>query len=180
MEHGGDIKGMTKVALMVAVNCVAAYIFVPLPFTLSPISILPLTVNLTGFILTVRQAFFTLTAYILLGLAGRPVLSAGAAGPGYIFGPLGGYYFGFLLTAVTMAYLKKKTYDFRQYALIGVCVGVPLTLLCGAGQLMLLTDIGRVKAFLIGMVTFLPLDAVKAVAAAYLAGPILRYTQSER
>ncbi len=180
MGQADKIQGMTKVALMVAVNSIAAYIMIPLPFTLSPISILPLTVNLTGFILTTRQAFFTFLIYILLGVAGVPVFSGGTAGPGKLFGPTGGYYFGFLLTAVALAYFRKSSYDFLSYSLLGIFVGVPLTLLAGLGQLFLLTELDSLKAFLIGVVTFLPLDILKAVAAAYLARPILRLTSGNQ
>ena len=48
---------MTKMALMVAMNCVSAYIIIPLPFSLSPIALQTLIVNLTGYVLNVKQGF---------------------------------------------------------------------------------------------------------------------------
>ena len=39
---------MTKMALMVAMNCISAYIIIPLPFSLSPIALQTLIVNLTA------------------------------------------------------------------------------------------------------------------------------------
>ena len=51
---------MTKMALMVAMNCISAYIIIPLPFSLSPIALQTLIVNLTGYVLNVKQAFMTL------------------------------------------------------------------------------------------------------------------------
>ena len=46
---------MTKMALMVAMNCVSAYIIIPLPFSLSPLALQTLIVNLTGYVLNAKQ-----------------------------------------------------------------------------------------------------------------------------
>ena len=51
---------MTKMALMVAMNCVSAYIIIPLPFSLSPLALQTLIVNLTGYVLNAKQAFMTI------------------------------------------------------------------------------------------------------------------------
>ena len=66
---------MTKIALLVAMNCVSAYIIIPLPFALSPIAMQPFIVNLVGFSMTPKQAFMTMLVYILVGLAGIPVFT---------------------------------------------------------------------------------------------------------
>ena len=100
---------MTKMALMVAMNCVSAYIIIPLPFSLSPLALQTLIVNLTGYVLNAKQAFMTMLVYLLVGLAGVPVFTGGSAGPGKLFGPTGGYIIGFLFTAVFLAYFKGET-----------------------------------------------------------------------
>ena len=64
---------MTKMALMVAMNCVSAYIIIPLPFSLSPLALQTLIVNLTGYVLNAKQAFMTMLVYLLVGLAGVPL-----------------------------------------------------------------------------------------------------------
>lgn len=73
---------MTKMALMVAMNCISAYIIIPLPFSMSPIALQTLIVNLTGYLLTAKQAFITMLVYLLIGLAGVPVFTGGSGGPG--------------------------------------------------------------------------------------------------
>lgn len=88
---------MTKMALMVAMNCVSAYIIIPLPFSLSPLALQTMIVNLTGYVLNAKQAFMTMLVYLLVGLAGVPVFTGGSAGPGKLFGPTGGYIIGFCL-----------------------------------------------------------------------------------
>ena len=165
---------MTKMALMVAMNCVSAYIIIPLPFSLSPLALQTLIVNLTGYVLNAKQAFMTMLVYLLVGLAGVPVFTGGSAGPGKLFGPTGGYIIGFLVTAVFLAYFKGEKYNFKRYALLGCVIGIPLIYVFGVVQLKLITGMGWDKAIMTGALPFIPLDIVTCMAATVIAGPINR------
>ena len=112
--------------------------------------------------------------YILVGLAGIPVFTGGTAGPGKLFGPTGGYILGFLVAATAIAYLKGRNYNFLRYSIVGVCVWIPVIYAMGAGQMMLLTGMNLQEAFFVGVLPFAPLDIIKVVGAAWLAGPIHR------
>ena len=171
---------MTKMALMVAMNCVSAYIIIPLPFSLSPLALQTLIVNLTGYVLNAKQAFMTMLVYLLVGLAGVPVFTGGSAGPGKLFGPTGGYIIGFLFTAVFLAYFRGEKYSFKRYALLGCVIGIPLIYAFGVVQLKLITGMGWDKAILTGALPFIPLDIVKCLAAAVIAGPINRIFTDNR
>lgn len=171
---------MTKMALMVAMNCVSAYIIIPLPFSLSPLALQTLIVNLTGYVLNAKQAFMTMLVYLLVGLAGVPVFTGGSAGPGKLFGPTGGYIIGFLFTAVFLAYFKGEKYNFKRYALLGCVIGIPLIYVFGVVQLKLIAGMPWDKAVLTGALPFIPLDIVKCLAAAVIAGPINRIFTDNR
>ncbi|WP_293830502.1 biotin transporter BioY [uncultured Phascolarctobacterium sp.] len=171
---------MTKMALMVAMNCVSAYIIIPLPFSLSPLALQTLIVNLTGYVLNAKQAFMTMLVYLLVGLAGVPVFTGGSAGPGKLFGPTGGYIIGFLFTAVFLAYFRGEKYSFKRYALLGCVIGIPLIYVFGVVQLKLITGMGWDKAIMTGALPFIPLDIVKCLAAAVIAGPINRIFNDNR
>ena len=171
---------MTKMALMVAMNCVSAYIIIPLPFSLSPLALQTLIVNLTGYVLNAKQAFMTRLVYLLVGLAGVPVFTGGSAGPGKLFGPTGGYIIGFLFTAVFLAYFRGEKYSFKRYALLGCVIGIPLIYVFGVVQLKLITGMGWDKAIMTGALPFIPLDIVKCLAAAVIAGPINRIFANNR
>lgn len=168
---------LTKTALMVAMNCISAYIIIPLPFSLSPLALQTLIVNLTGFVLNTKQAFMTMLVYLLVGLAGVPVFTGGTAGPGKLFGPTGGYIIGFLFAAVAISALRGSKYSLKRYAAVSIVVGIPIIYALGALQLKLLTGMDWEKTFMIGVLPFIPLDIVKCVAAAFLAGPINRIFQ---
>lgn len=171
---------MTKMALMVAMNCVSAYIIIPLPFSLSPLALQTLIVNLTGYVLNAKQAFMTMLVYLLVGLAGVPVFTGGSAGPGKLFGPTGGYIIGFLFTSVFLAYFRGEKYSFKRYALLGCVIGIPLIYVFGVVQLKLITGMGWDKAIMTGALPFIPLDIVKCLAAAVIAGPINRIFANNR
>lgn len=171
---------MTKMALMVAMNCVSAYIIIPLPFSLSPLALQTMIVNLTGYVLNAKQAFMTMLVYLLVGLAGVPVFTGGSAGPGKLFGPTGGYIIGFLFTAVFLAYFRGEKYNFKRYALLGCVIGIPLIYVFGVVQLKLITGMGWDKAIMTGALPFIPLDIVKCLAAAVIAGPINRIFVNNR
>ena len=171
---------MTKMALMVAMNCVSAYIIIPLPFSLSPLALQTMIVNLTGYVLNAKQAFMTMLVYLLVGLAGVPVFTGGSAGPGKLFGPTGGYIIGFLVTAVFLAYFRGEKYSFKRYALLGCVIGIPLIYVFGVVQLKLITGMGWDKAIMTGALPFIPLDIVKCLAAAVIAGPINRIFANNR
>ena len=171
---------MTKMALMVAMNCVSAYIIIPLPFSLSPLALQTLIVNLTGYVLNAKQAFMTMLVYLLVGLAGVPVFTGGSAGPGKLFGPTGGYIIGFLFTAVFLAYFRGEKYSFKRYALLGCVIGIPLIYVFGVVQLKLITGMGWDKAIMTVALPFIPLDIVKCLAAAVIAGPINRIFANNR
>ena len=171
---------MTKMALMVAMNCVSAYSIIPLPFSLSPLALQTLIVNLTGYVLNAKQAFMTMLVYLLVGLAGVPVFTGGSAGPGKLFGPTGGYIIGFLFTAVFLAYFRGEKYSFKRYALLGCVIGIPLIYVFGVVQLKLITGMGWDKAIMTGALPFIPLDIVKCLAAAVIAYPINRIFANNR
>lgn len=136
------VREMVKMALLMAMNCVSAYVIIPLPFSLSPISLQTVFVNLLGFLLTPRQVLITMCAYLLMGLAGLPVFTGGTAGPGKLFGPTGGYIFGFLVAALIISWLRGNNYGFKRCAFLGVVIGIPVIYLLGVAQLKFITGIG--------------------------------------
>ena len=79
-----------------------------------------------------------------------------------------------VFTAVFLAATRGEKYNFKRYALLGCVVGIPLIYLFGFVQLKLVTGMPWDKAFMTGVLPFIPLDIVKCLGAAFLAGPIHR------
>lgn len=121
---------ITRMALCVAILCVTSFLVIPLPFTPIVISLHTVAVNIIGLILAPMQAGFSVLMYLLMGLIGLPVFAAGTAGPGKLFGPTGGYYFGFLFAAIAISLLRGKRISMKQYCLVSIAVGVPIQHIC--------------------------------------------------
>lgn len=130
-----DIYNLTKTALCVALLCVSSYFIIPLPFSPVVISLHTVMVNLIGLILKPKQAAVAMVTYLLMGLIGLPVLSAGTAGPGKLFGPTGGFYFGFLFAVVAISLLKGAKNSLGRYILVTICVGIPIQHVCAIAMM---------------------------------------------
>ena len=139
---------LTRIALLIAMNCISAYLIIPLPFSQSPIALQTLVVNLVAFLLPPKDAAITMLAYIGIGIIGVPAV--------------------FL-----MSWFKGKQYSFRRYALVAVAIGIPVIYLGGVLQLKGITGVPWEAAVMSGVVPFIPLDIVKSLCAAALARPLL-------
>lgn len=165
---------LTRLALLIALNCISAYIIIPIPFSQSPLALQTLVVNLVAFLLPPKQACLTMLAYIGIGMIGVPVFTGGTAGPGKMFGPTGGYIWGFAVAAVLIAWLKGKRYNFKRFAAVSILLGIPCIYLLGAVQLKLVTGMPWGTVMLSGVLPFIPLDVAKCLAAAALARPVYK------
>ena len=125
---------LTRIALLIAMNCISAYLIIPLPFSQSPIALQTLVVNLVAFLLPPKDAAITMLAYIGIGIIGVPVFTGGTAGPGKMFGPTGGYIWAYVAAVFLMSWFKGKQYSFRRYSLVAVAIGIPVIYLGGVLQ----------------------------------------------
>lgn len=162
------VQSMTKIALCVTILCVSSYLIIPLPFTPIVLSLHTVMVNLIGLILKPRQAGYTLLIYLFMGLIGLPVFSGGTGGPGKLFGPTGGFYFGFLLAVVVISLCKGHENQLLRYAVMTICLGLPIQHLSAIFMMCLHNGFQLTAAFLTVSLPFIPGDIVKCVIASAL------------
>lgn len=125
-----DISSMTKIALLTALLSISSYLIIPLPFTPIVLSMHTVIVNVIGLVLKPSHAAYTILVYLFMGLIGLPVFSAGSAGPAKLFGPTGGFYFGFLFAVIVISLCKGKRNRFMRYAFVTIGLGVPIQHIC--------------------------------------------------
>ena len=164
-----DTRTLTKMALLVALLCISAYIIFPLPFTPVMISLTTLIFNLAAFMLAPRHTFIVCVVYTLLGAVGLPVFSGGQGGLSRLVGPTGGFIFAFIIAYTLVSYLKGNTRSFWRYATVGVLVGIPITYIGGVAGLMAVTGVGLWPALTMAALPFIPGDIIKCLIAAYVA-----------
>lgn len=168
------IYSTAKIALCVSMLSIVSWIVIPLPMTPVVLSFQTVAVGLTALILSPSQSARAMVLYLVMGAVGLPVFAGGSSGLGKLFGVTGGYYFGFLISAVLVSFLKGKEIDFKRYAAVTVGVSVPVQHLF-AIVVMCLHNGGDIKsAFISISLPFLSVDIVKALITAFLGLEINR------
>ncbi len=163
-----SIRQMTLISLFAALTAVGGFISIPLypvPLTLQTLFTL-----LAAMILGSVMGASSQIIYVLLGVIGLPVFAGFKAGVGILFGPTGGFLFGFIISAYIIGKIVelKKEKNIFYYFLAGI-IGTIILYIIGITQLSLVTGIGIKKAITVGMLPFLPGDILKILAASFIA-----------
>jgi biotin transport system substrate-specific component len=151
---------------------IAGGAFVALPIGSVPFTLQVLFVLLAGMLLGPRLAALSTLAYLALGLV-APVYAGGTSGLGVLFGPTGGYLWGFVLAAlVTGAVCGQGRTSLTRFVGAGLLGLVPIYAL-GAVWLAAQLHIGMDAALVTGVAPFVWLDVLKAVAAGLAARSVV-------
>lgn len=169
MTKNFKLKDMMYSSIFAALISVLGYVIIPLPFSLVPVTGQTLGIMLAGLLLGPLQAFLSVFIFILLGIAGVPVFSGGRSGIGVLAGPSGGYIVGFLVGAVVISLLCRKTNNIWKLGGSAIVGGIIVVYLLGVSRLSFLTGMGLEKAIVTGALPFIPGDILKVIAATLLA-----------
>ena len=172
MKDRRDTLRMSVFAsLMAALTAAGAYLAIPIGPV--PIVLQNLFVMLAGLLLGVRWGLASVLLYLLLGAVGLPVFAGGAGGAAHFLGPTGGYLLGYIpAVAIIGAISHVRTPSFLT-DLVAAVIGSMVVYVCGVPWLKVVLDMSVGKAFAVGMIPFLPGDALK-IAVALLAAPYIR------
>ena len=148
---------------------------VPLPSTPVPLTGQTFAVLLVGALLGGRLAFLSLVAYLCEGLAGLPVFALArnawspslAPGVPWILGPTAGYLFALPLAAYAVGRLAERGWD-RRLPTAALAMALGNAIILALGLLWLSGYVGLANAVPMGLLPFLPGDALKLLAAALL------------
>lgn len=151
--------------LFAAIMALLAQITIPLPFSPVPITGQTFGVFLAGAILGGRWGAISMLTYIFIGAAGFPVFSFAQGGLHMLLGPSGGYIWGFIPGSYLLGiFIQKRESYFSMLTGMIICIGVIHSL--GALQLAIIAGLNLSQAIMLGIIPFLPMDILKAVAAA--------------
>lgn len=154
-------------SLMAGLMALGAYIHIPIGPV--PIVLTNLFVFLAGLLLGSRWGATSAAIYLLIGAIGMPVFYGGKGGLAHIFGPTGGYLFGFVLSAWLMGFISERSRHSGPGGIAAVITGALVIYGLGVPWLKVVTQMPWDKALVVGMVPFLPGDAIKAGVAIILA-----------
>ena len=173
-----SIRRVVAVGLAALVVAASAQVAVPVPFSPVPMTLQPLAVIVIGALLGPAAGAAALVVYLMAGVAGLPVFSAGRAGAAWLVGPTGGYLLAFPVAAAIVGAIAKEREGRVPLLrlLVALAAGMAVIHAGGVAHLALLGGDPAV-AFRIGFVPFLSGDLLKiglAAAIVLSAGPALR------
>ncbi len=170
-------RAAALVGMMAAVLAVLSWVSLPLPFTPVPLTLQTLGVLLTGALLGPRYGVLATAVYLSLGFVGVPVFHGGTGGPGILFGPTGGFLWGFLPAAFIVGWFARSATRGRSaqqgpwgaHGIILTATGLALAsaaiYLVGLPWLSAVTGLGVRETIVAGLLPYLPGDLLKATAA---------------
>lgn len=157
---------LTLCALLCALLAVLAQIHIPLPPV--PVSLSLLGVHLCGALLGKRRGAAAAGAYVALGAVGLPVYAGFAGGVSVLFGPTGGFLFGYILCAYAVGALTQRFGFRRRSLLLAMSAGTLLCYASGTAWFMLVTGSNLSGSLTACVLPFIPGDLLKIVLAAVL------------
>ncbi|WP_035266368.1 biotin transporter BioY [Ahrensia sp. 13_GOM-1096m] len=144
---------VTAVVLGTVFLAVSSYIEVPMVPV--PITMQTFAVALVGALYGWRLGAITVTAWLVEGAMGFPVLAGGAGGLAHFAGPTAGYLFAFPIAAAAVGWLVEKGWNGNHLflAFLAMLISNAICLVLGATWLSFM--IGAEKAIAFGVTPFL-------------------------
>ena len=164
------VSQIAMIGVVTAVTCVLGPL--ALPIGPVPISLTNLVIYFSLYVLGMRNATISYLVYLLLGLF-LPVFSGGAGGPGKLFGPTGGYLFGFIPMAILGGIVIDRYMDQRVRCFLALVVGTVICYGFGTTWLAYQAHMTFAAALAAGVIPFIIGDLIKIVLAVVI-GPQLR------
>src|SRR4051794_14615820 len=144
-----------------------AQVAIPRPGSEVPYTLQTFGVLVVGGALGMRRGLLAALVYMLVGLVGVPFFAEHKGGVQVVLGATGGYIVGFILAGALVGRLAELGWDRRIGGAIGAtALGTLVIYAVGVPWLALTTGMSLRDAIWDGMVPFLAIDAVKALAAA--------------
>jgi biotin transport system substrate-specific component len=166
-------RGITLTALFAVLLAFFSILSIPLPFSVVPITLQVFVVFLIVNLLGSYYGTLACLIYLLMGVSGLPVFAGGSAGPGVLFGPLGGYLMAFPIASLLGGQISGKVSKSKTIDLIRVSLAstISLVMIYAIGVLWLAesTRFSIAHAIIVGALPFVPVDAIKAIIAIPLA-----------
>jgi biotin transport system substrate-specific component len=168
-RSGTWLRAGALVIVGAALTAGAAQVSFKVPWTEVPYTLQTAAVLLVGTALGWRAGAASMLLYVLVGVAGAPVFSAGSHGIEQLLGATGGYLFGFILAGALVGRMAEGGWDRSPAGAAGLmAAGNLLIYLVGVPVLALVTEMTAADAVWRGAAVFLPWDAFKVVLAAGL------------
>lgn len=160
-----NLRMMVFTCLFTALIVIGGYISFPIPLSPVPIVLADFFVMLAGLFLGASWGVSSVGLFLFLGALGLPVFAGGKAGLVVLFGPTGGFLFGYLMAALIIGLLSGKGKSSFVKDLLALIIGNIILYGIGIPWLKLALKLSWEKALALGLVPFIPGIIIKIIVA---------------
>ena len=170
--HYPRTRMLTLAALFACLLSIFSLVSIPIAGQV-PLTLQVFAVLLSTMILGPKVGTLANSIYLLLGAFGLPVFAGMTSGIPVLFGPNGGYLFGFVIGTFVGGLACAKRSNSKKKDMLSLVLAAILVLTViyslGVSWLAVELHLGMRDAILLGAVPFAPLDALKAAFAIQVA-----------
>lgn len=162
-------RSVVTCGLTIALMTVSAWISIPIGPV--PVTLQVFVMVFALLVLTPRECLVSIGMYLVLGAIGLPLFSSMRGGLGVLFGPTGGFLWGFFLGAVIALFVLRVMPKGKPLlrGFLAAFVFMAVMYACGWIQITLLTGMDPVAAAMVAIAPFVVIDIIKTVVAVALA-----------
>ena len=156
----------------VAFLSIMSQVLIPLPYTPVPISLGTFGVTLMALLYGRKLGTATILSYVAAGSLGAPIFAGGKAGS--LFSPTGGYILGYIVATIILGYLADRGIT-KSYVKTILSLMLSSAIILTLGALVLSLFMPGKNAFMIGVLPFLPGDALKSTTVILLLPTLWKF-----
>ena len=156
----------------VAFLSIMSQVLIPLPYTPVPISLGTFGVTLMALLYGRKLGTATILSYVVAGSLGAPIFAGGKAGS--LFSPTGGYILGYIVATIILGYLADRGVT-KSYVKTILSLILSSAIILTLGSLVLSLFVPGKNAFMIGVLPFLPGDALKSTTTTLLLPTLWKF-----
>ena len=156
----------------VAFLSIMSQVLIPLPYTPVPISLGTFGVTLMALLYGRKLGTATIISYVVAGSLGAPIFAGGKAGS--LFSPTGGYILGYIVATIILGYLADRGVT-KSYVKTILSLMLSSAIILTLGSLVLSLFVPGKNAFMIGVLPFLPGDALKSTTTTLLLPTLWKF-----
>ena len=156
----------------VAFLSIMSQVLIPLPYTPVPISLGTFGVTLMALLYGRKLGTATILSYVAAGSLGAPIFAGGKAGS--LFSPTGGYILGYIAATIILGYLADRGVT-KSYVKTILSLMLSSAIILTLGSLVLSLFVPGKNGFMIGVLPFLPGDALKSTTTTLLLPTLWKF-----
>ena len=151
---------------------IMSQLIIPLYFTPVPISLGSFGIILVALLYGRKLGTATVISYVAAGSFGAPVFAGAKAGS--LFSPTGGYILGYIVSTILLGYLADKGVT-KSYVKTILSLMLSSAIILTLGALVLSLFVTNKNVFMVGVLPFLPGDALKSTTVTLLLPTLWKF-----